>query len=236
MTSLFPENRTRGGILINALIAAVSLFVNGFGIYLTIRAGIGSTPWDVFNLGLSHTFGILYGTASIAVSLCALGIDLLMREPIGLSMLIDSVVVGKSVDLFNFLDIVPVPSSLLISIPMLIAGLFIIGYTQYFYMRASLGCGPRDTLIVGLKKRLHRLPIGIVSVALTSVVTLIGWLLGGPVGIGTLLCAFGAGPIMQFAFFTFRFDAASEKHQNIIESLRIIAGLKRKSNIDGGKE
>lgn len=236
MASFFPENRTRGGILINALIAAVSLFVNGFGIYLTIRAGIGSAPWDVFNLGLSRTFGILYGTASIAVSLCILGIDLLMREPIGLSMLIDSVVVGKSVDLFNYLDLVSVPSSLLISVPMLIAGLFIIGYTQYFYMRAALGCGPRDTLIVGLKKRLHRLPIGIVSVALTSVVTLIGWLLGGPVGIGTLLCAFGAGPIMQFAFFTFRFDAASTKHQNIIESLRIIAGLKRKSNIDGGKE
>lgn len=235
MASFFPENRTRGGIFVNALIAAVSLFVNGFGIYLTIRAGIGSAPWDVFNIGLSHTFGILYGTASISVSLCILGIDILMREPIGLSMLIDAVVVGKSVDLFNYLALIPVPSSLFISIPMLIAGLFIIGYTQYFYMRASLGCGPRDTLIVGLKKRIRRLPISIVSVVLTSIVTLIGWLLGGPVGIGTLLCAFGAGPIMQLAFFSFGFDAASTNHQSIIESARIIFGRGSKFNVNGGK-
>ena len=62
------ENRTVGAILLNMLIAAVSLFVNGFGLYLTIRANIGAAPWDVLNLGISRTFGILYGTASIAVS------------------------------------------------------------------------------------------------------------------------------------------------------------------------
>ncbi len=60
-------NRTPGAILLNMLIAAVSLFVNGFGVYLTIRANIGAAPWDVLNLGLSKTLGILYASASIAV-------------------------------------------------------------------------------------------------------------------------------------------------------------------------
>ena len=69
------ENQTVGAILLNMLIAAVSLFVNGFGLYLTIRANIGAAPWDVLNLGISKTFGILYGTASIAVSVTILGIS-----------------------------------------------------------------------------------------------------------------------------------------------------------------
>ena len=59
------QNRTAGSILLHALLAAASLFVNGFGVYLTIRANIGAAPWDVLNLGLSRSLGILYGTASI---------------------------------------------------------------------------------------------------------------------------------------------------------------------------
>lgn len=215
------ENRTRAAIVLNMLIAALSLFVNGFGIYLTIRADIGAAPWDVLSLGLSKTLGILYGNASIAVSLTILLIDVLMREPIGIAMFIDAVVVGKAVDFFNWLDLVPRGSSLAVSVPMLIAGLFVLAYTQYTYMVASLGCGPRDTLLVGLAKRLKRVPIGLVSIALLSTATLIGWLLGGPVGLGTLLCAFGAGPIMQLAFRTVRFDATAIRHQRLRDSIKV---------------
>ena len=215
------ENRTRTAIVLNMLIAALSLFVNGFGIYLTIRADIGAAPWDVLSLGLSKSLGILYGNASIAVSLTILLIDVLMREPIGIAMFIDAVVVGKAVDFFNWLDPVPRGSSPAASIPMLIAGLFVLAYTQYTYMVASLGCGPRDTLLVGLAKRLKRVPIGLVSIALLSTATLIGWLLGGPVGLGTLLCAFGAGPVMQFAFRTVRFDATAIRHQRLRDSIKV---------------
>ena len=209
--------------------AALSLFVNGFGIYLTIRANIGVSPWDVLNIGVSKTFGILYGTASIAISVIILGIDLLLREPIGLAMLIDAIVVGKSVDFFNWLDAVPVASTLPMSIAMQVLGLFIMGYTQYFYMAAALGCGPRDTLLVGLKRRTSCVPIGAVSIALLSAATLIGWLLGGPVGLGTLVCAFLAGPIMQLAFRTVGFDATCIRHQSLPESLRVLLHVRRKT-------
>ena len=215
------ENRTAGAILINMLIAAVSLFVNGFGLYLTIRANIGAAPWDVLNLGISKTFGILYGTASIAVSVSILLIDILLKEPIGIAMFIDAIVVGKSVDFFNWIDPIPPCSSLLTGIPLLIAGLFVLAYTQYTYMIASLGCGPRDTLMVGLAKRVRRIPIGVVSIAILGTATLVGWLLGGPVGIGTILCAFGAGPIMQLAFRTVRFDATAIRHQRLRDSFRV---------------
>ena len=216
------ENRTPGTILLNMLIAAASLFVNGFGVYLTIQANIGAGPWDVLNIGLSRSLGILYGTASIAVSLSILLIDILLKEPIGIAMFIDAVVVGKSVDFFNWIHAVPACQSLWTGIPVMVAGLFILAYTQYTYMIASLGCGPRDTLLVGLAKRVKRVPIGAVSIALLSTATLAGWLLGGPVGIGTLLCAFCTGPIMQLAFTTVRFDATGIRHQRLMDSMKVM--------------
>ena len=216
------ENRTRGAIAANMLIAAASLFFNGFGVYLTIRANIGAGPWDVLNLGLSKSLGILYGTASICVSLSILAIDVLLREPIGIAMFIDALVVGKAVDFFNFLNLVPPCRSVLVGAPVMIAGLFVMAYTQFTYMSAALGCGPRDTLLVGLAKRMSRLPIGAVSIALLSLATLIGALLGGPVGVGTLICAFGTGPIMQLAFRTVGFDATKVRHQHVGESIKIL--------------
>ena len=216
------ENRTIGAIVLNILLAAASLFVNGFGIYLTIQANIGAGPWDVLSLGLSKTLGILYGTASITVSCIILLIDVLLREPIGIAIFIDAVVVGKSVDFFNLISPVPPCRSLWTGIPLMLVGLAIIAYTQYTYMLASLGCGPRDTLLVALAKRLGRVPIGAVSIGLLSLSTLIGWLLGGPVGVGTLVSAFGSGPIMQLAFASVRFDATTVRHQGLAESLRVL--------------
>ena len=229
MAKLPMENRTRSAILLNILLAAVSLFVNGFGIYLTIQANLGAAPWDVLNLGFSKALGILYGTASVTVSLTILGIDVLLKEPIGIAMFIDAVVVGKSVDFFNWLGVVPPCASPLTGIPVMLVGLVILAYTQYTYMLAALGCGPRDTLLVGLAKRLRRVPIGAVSIGLLGSATLIGWLLGGPVGVGTLICAFASGPIMQFAFRTVRFDATAVRHQRLRESLRVFRSGERRT-------
>lgn len=221
------NNNSIHSIIVSMLLAAVSLFVNGFGVYLTIQANIGAGPWDVLNLGLSKSLGILYGTGSIAVSFTILIIDILLKEPIGIAMFIDAIVVGKAVDFFNWINIVPARGSLWTGIPVMITGLFIMAYTQFTYMASALGCGPRDTLLVGLAKRAGRIPIGAVSIALLSLATLTGWLLGGPVGIGTLICAFCTGPIMQLAFRTVNFDATAVKHQRLIDSLRVIRKIRR---------
>ncbi|MBQ2042810.1 MAG: hypothetical protein II485_06480, partial [Firmicutes bacterium] len=123
---------------------------------------------------------------------------------------------------YNRLNVVPACKDPLVGVLVMIAGLVVLAYTQFTYMTASLGCGPRDTLLVGLAKRLDRLPIGLVSILLLSTATLIGWLLGGPVGLGTIICAFGAGPVMQLAFRTVRFDAKKIKHQRLRDSVKVI--------------
>ncbi|WP_029231763.1 YczE/YyaS/YitT family protein [Butyrivibrio sp. VCB2006] len=221
--SRIKENRTTKAIIANMLLAAVSLFVNGFGVYLTIQANIGAAPWDVLNLGLSKSLGILYGTASVIVSYSILGIDIALKEPIGIAMFIDAVVVGKSVDFFNKINLIPKCKSPVAGIIVLLIGLVIAAYTQYTYMSASLGCGPRDTLLVALTKRAKKMPIGAVSIALLSTATFIGWLLGGPVGIGTIICALASGPIMQMAFNSVKFDATNVHHQHLADSVRVFA-------------
>ncbi len=220
------ENRTTKAIFMNMIIAAVSLFVNGFGVFLTIQANIGAGPWDVLNIGLAKTLGILYGTASVAISYAILGIDIALKEPIGIAMFIDAFVVGKSVDFFNRIGIVPKCDSIVTGVPVMLIGLVIMAYTQYTYMSASLGCGPRDTLLVALAKRTKKIPIGAVSISLLSLATFIGWLLGGPVGIGTIICAFATGPIMQAAFATVRFDATGVHHQHLADSVKVFAERK----------
>lgn len=217
-------NKTAGSVLLNSLRAALGLFLFGFGVYLTIQANIGVGPWDAFNLGLSGTFGIKYGTASIIVSLIILTIDIILREPIGIGMFLDAFVVGKTVDFFNWLDIIPVQQSYLTGLPMMLAGLVIMGFSQYLYMSAALGCGPRDTLLVALARRMSKIPIGVISIVMLAIVTFVGWRLGGPIGIGTLICAFLTGPIMQLDFKIVRFVATDVEHQNIGQSVKVLFG------------
>lgn len=215
-------------IIKNTFNAAFGLFVFAFGVYLTIQANIGVAPWEAFNLGLSETFGIKYGTASITVSLIIVVIDFFLKEKIGIGMLLDAILVGKFVDLFNLIGIVPLINNIFAGIAVMILGMFIMGFAQFLYMRAGLGCGPRDTLLVGLKRRSKKIPIGVISIFILATVTVIGKLLGGPIGIGTLMGAFLEGPIMQLDFKIVHFDATEIKHQDIITSLKTVFKRKNK--------
>lgn len=223
-------NINRTGILRNAVLASLGLMLFAFGVYLTIQANIGVAPWEAFNIGLSKTTGIKYGTASIAVSAAVLAADIALKEKIGIGMFLDAVLVGKTVDLLNFLDLIkPVEKNIILSLAMMTSGMFIMGFSQFLYMKASLGCGPRDSLLVGLKRRIKKVPIGIISAIILAVVTLFAWLLGGPIGIGTLICAFLEGPIMQLDFKIVRFNPTEITHQNIFDSLKVIFAKKDKS-------
>lgn len=215
-------NNTRLSILKNSLLASLGLVMFGFGCYMTIQANLGVAPWDAFNLGLSHTFGISYGTASIIMSLLILVIDILLKEKIGIGMILDTFLVGKSVDLYNYLGIIPKQEKFVFQILIMLGGIVIMGFSQYLYMKAGLGCGPRDTMLVGLDRKLKKIPIGVISICILSVVTLSGWLLGGQIGIGTLICVLLIGPVMQLIFTILKFVPTNVRHQNIIESFKVI--------------
>jgi len=196
------------------------LFVFAFGVHLTIRANLGLAPWDCFGMGISYHTPLNYGLSMTAMAVVILGIDLLMKEKIGFGTVIDALLTGNFVQLFNDLDPFPETKSIQVGIVIIIAGLALMAIGQFFYMKSAQGCGPRDALLVGLGKRLHRLPIGAVQVLLWGTVLLIGWLLGGPVGIGTLVCTFGSGIVMQAIYTLIRFEPRSVVHQSFLETVR----------------
>ena len=219
------KNHTLSDIAKHSVIAALGLMLFGFGVYLTIQANIGVAPWDAFNLGLSKTFGILYGTASVMVSFTIIVIDILLGERIGIGTVLDAVIVGKTVDLLNYINIVPaIEGSLPLSIAVMLTGLFIMGLAQVVYMKAGLCCGPRDALMLGINRRLKMLPVGAISVLMMVIVLFAGWRLGGPIGFGTIICTFGIGTLMQLAFAITRFEPKAVEHTGFAESWRIMTG------------
>lgn len=224
MSSNKIQNQTPGSILKNSLLAAFGLFGFGVGVYLTIQANIGVAPWDTFYLGVNKVTGIQYGTISVAVSFIVIAIDLLLKERIGIGMLLDAVVVGKTVDLMNCLDLVPAQQNLFAGILVMLLGLFIMGFSQYMYMTAGLCCGPRDSLLVALGKRMPKVPIGIVSTGILLTVFILGWLLDGPIGVGTIIAVVLQGNIMQLAFNIMKFEPKDVVHQDLLQSMKVIFG------------
>jgi uncharacterized membrane protein YczE len=104
---------------------------------------------------------------------------------------------------------------------MVVIGLLIMGYGQYFYMDAAQGCGPRDSLLIALGKRFPRTPIGVVQTFMVGIALLIGWLLGGPVGIGTIISVFGMGSALQLVCKIMHFEPRDVVHKNVLETNRI---------------
>ena len=217
-------NKTRSEIVRNALLASVGLFIFAIGIYLTIQANIGVAPWDVLNQGLTKRIGISYGTVMMVVSATVIIIDVLMKEPIGLGMVLDTVIVGKTVDLMNYLDLVPPRQSLWSGVLLLILGLLLLAVGMRVYMALGLGCGPRDTLLVALCKRFPKLSIGALNVIMWATVTVIGYFLGGQVGLGTVISVVCMGPLLNTLCRMTHFNAADVVHQNLLKTLQILFG------------
>ena len=101
-------------------------------------------------------------------------------------------------------------------------GFVLMAFGMAIYMSSEQGCGPRDALLVGLGKRMPKIPIGFVEIILWATVCLLGWLLGGPVGIGTIISTFGAGLIMQLVYSIIRFEPRKLKHKSVIETARAL--------------
>ena len=216
-------NQTRKDIVIHSVIAAAGLFCCGIGIFFTLQANIGVSPWDVFHQGISSHTGMLYGNVSVLTALIILVVDIFMKEPIGIGMFLDAFIVGKAVDFCAWLGFLPQQTSLPMGILCMLAGLTITACGMRIYMGCALGCGPRDTLMVALCKRTG-LPVGPVTMMIYAVVTAIGWFLGGQVGIGTVLSVLYVGPALQTICRLTGFDAAKVTHQNLLETLRILSG------------
>ena len=210
--------------LLQWLQIAAGLLVFAFGVHLTIFANIGLAPWDCLGMGIAGHTPLNYGLSMTAMALVILGVDLLLKERIGFGTIIDALLTGNFVQMFNDLNPLPANESLWLGIAVMVAGFAFMALGMWIYMSAGQCCGPRDALLVGLGKRMPRLPIGVVEILLWAAVLLAGWLLGGPVGVGTLISTFGAGLVMQLVYSLLRFEPRSVVHRDVAQVVREIAG------------
>ena len=200
--------------VIRLLSLVFGLFLYSLGIVLTIKANIGYAPWDVFHVGLAQKTGISIGIASIITGVVVVAAVIILGEKIGLGTLCNMVVIGVFIDLIFLSNVIPKQENLVFGIVMLAFGLFVISVGSYFYIRAAFGAGPRDSLMVVLNKK-TKLPIGLCRSALELTVTIIGWILGGMVGIGTVISVIAIGFIIQLTFALLKFVPANIEHETL---------------------
>ncbi len=191
--------------LVRLVVVIAGLFLFATGDVFTYRSNTGLGPWDVLHQGISLHTPITFGQAIILVGVVIILAGLLLRVYPGVATLLNMLLVGIFVDLQLHLNWLPDLShtSLLLRLFIDIIGVFITGLGTALYIIPHLGAGPRD----GLMLRLHTLTkirIGVVRALIECSVLVIGFLLGGTVGIGTLIFAFGIGPCVEFGFYLLR--------------------------------
>lgn len=200
----------------------LGLLVFSLGVHLTIKANIGLAPWDCLGMGVANHTPLNYGLAMTVMSVIILGIDLLLKERIGYGTVIDALLTGIFVQMFNDVNPLPENKNMILGIGIMLAGFVLMAVGMWIYMRGEQCCGPRDSLLVGLGRRLPKVPIGIVGMMLWVTVLLAGWLLGGPVGIGTLISAFGEGLVMQVVYNLLHFEPRKVRHRDILTVTRML--------------
>ena len=170
----------------------------GLGEGLLIVSASGASPWSVLAQGLFLNIGFSVGLISIFISLVVLLLWFPLKQKIGIGTILNALIIGLMIDVC--LRHVATPESYINQIILGAVAVAIVGLGGGIYLVANLGAGPRDGLMIGLQKKTN-LPIALVRGTLEITVMSVGWYLGGTVGVGTLLFAFGIGPCVALSLF-----------------------------------
>ena len=200
----------------------LGLCLFGMSASIQIAAAIGTASWTALNQGIAMHLPITVGQVNIAISYIIIAIDLICRQPIGFGSLLNAFFVGWFTDFWLELSLFSQPESYILRLLMLLISMIISAFGSVLYMGAAMGCGPRDTMMVMFNKKLAKLGYGTVSIIVSAVVTAIAWLLGAPIGIGTLIVFVAGGTIMNFIFKLVKFSPKDVVHENALETLKLI--------------
>lgn len=196
VTTLGPVQQLRAGRLgrrLPQLYAGLVLY--GISLAMMLRGNLGLPPWDVLAQGLYRWIPVSFGTITIGVGALVLLLWIPLRQRPGLGTLSNVIVVGLAVDLGLWL--IPEVAALPAQIGLLAAGIVLNGLAGATYIGSQFGPGPRDGLMTGLATRTGR-SLRLIRTGIEITVLIIGFLLGGTIGIGTVAYALAIGPLVQF--------------------------------------
>ena len=174
------------------------LMLFGLGEGLLIVSFTGASPWSVLAQGISLNVNLSVGMITLIISLCVLILWIPLGQKLGMATVLNALIIAVMIDLC--IKFVPTPSNYYNQLILAIVSVITVGIGGGIYLVANLGAGPRDGLMVGLQKKTN-LPIALVRATIEITVVSIGWYLGGTVGIGTLLFAFGIGPCVALGLY-----------------------------------
>ena len=174
----------------------LTLFGVGEGLLL-VSAAVAS-PWSVFAQGIHLSVGLSVGAVTIIISILVLLLWVPLSQKPGMGTILNALIIGIMIDIC--IKFVPTPEDFISQIFLAVAAVLVVGLGGGIYLVANLGAGPRDGLMIGLQKKTN-FPIAAVRATLEITVMSIGWYLGGTVGVGTLLFAFGIGPAVALSLF-----------------------------------
>ena len=205
MSKLYAEKLAR-------CITGLAFF--GFGISLFLRANLGLAPWDIFHKGLSKKLDLSIGLVIVGVGLLLLLLWIPLRQRPGVGTILNALEIGFVVNLTK--PLIGEPDQLIIRALMVVAGVVVIGLGSALYIGAGLGSGPRDGLMLGLSKysiKGRQISIRVARTAVELTVMVAGLLLGGSIGVGTLIFMFGIGPLVQLILPRFEMRLASDQRK-----------------------
>jgi uncharacterized membrane protein YczE len=173
----------------------IGLLIMTFGVVLTIKADLGVSSWDVLHIGLYYQFGLTIGTWSIIIgALVLIFTTLLTKKPPQVGAFINMVSVGIFMDLYLMIPFLQTPESFIGQLIMLMVGIVVLGYGMGLYLSAKIGAGPRDSLMMAFVAKTGK-SISLIRGSIEIIVLIIGWFLGGPVFIGTIITTVTIGYI-----------------------------------------
>ena len=180
------------------LVIQVGFLLFGLAIDVMVQASLGLDPWDVLQMALTYHLPITLGESNIGVAFIMILVDVALKEPLGWGTVANMIFIGVWVDILR--PYVPlVPGSFLVQLGYLLLGVLIMGFATAIYIGVNAGAGPRDTLMLALS-RLGKTSVRIARTIIEVTVVVVGYMLGGPAWLGTLVSAIAIGPAVQLGF------------------------------------
>lgn len=192
--------------------------LTALAVVVMVNSNAGLSPWDVLHQGISKTTGMTMGQASMLVGVIVIAVSIALGENLGWGTIGNIFVPGILIDVINTINIIPVTHNLFLGILMTILGLVIMAFATVLYLIPAMGCGPRDGLMIALHKKTGK-SIGMLRAIMEMCAVIVGYLLGGTFGIGTIIAAFCFGYLLDIVFKIFKFDPNVE-HKMIFSNLK----------------
>ncbi|MCR1898380.1 membrane protein [Irregularibacter muris] len=220
----------QNSIIKKMMVLNIGFFLCALGMMMMLYAGLGAGPWETFHQGLSVFTGLSFGRVSQVAGLAIILGGVFLGIIPGIGSILNMILIGLYADIIESLGLFSTPSSLVLQLLLLFVGMVVNCMGIYVYLLNGLGAGPRDGIMIGLVKKTN-LSVTFIKSSIEVTALLIGILLGGPYGIGTIIAALGMGYILDRIFLMMRFDPKKVHQRTLKEEWESIKGHKEKERI-----